>query len=86
MPLPIVSSAISSVKESLIFLGVCRHVFETLRLAPAIVLARSGIVIMILVDTIIVGRYSSTELGYFALGNSVAQPIIVTSLGLIWGH
>ena len=61
------------------------HVIETLRLAPAIVLARSGIVIMILVDTIIVGRHNSTELGYFAIGNSIVQPIIVTSLGLILG-
>ena len=85
MPLPSVSSTISSVKRSLILHRLCRHVFETLRLAPGIVLARSGIVIMILVDTIIVGRYSSTELGYFAIGNSIVQPIIVTSLGLILG-
>ena len=62
-----------------------RHVTEMLRLAPAIVLARSGIVIMILVDTIIVGRHSAVELGYFAIGNSIVQPIIVTSLGLILG-
>ncbi len=62
-----------------------RHVTEMLRLAPGIVLARSGIVIMILVDTIIVGRHSAVELGYFAIGNSIVQPIIVTSLGLILG-
>ena len=62
-----------------------RHVREMLRLAPAIVLARSGIVIMILVDTIIVGQHSAVELGYFAIGNSIVQPIIVTSLGLILG-
>ncbi len=62
-----------------------RHVVEMLRLAPAIVLARSGIVIMILVDTVIVGRHSAVELGFFAIGNSIVQPIIVTSLGLILG-
>ncbi len=85
MPLPIVSSTISLVKRSVISQSLRRHVFETLQLAPGIVLARSGIVIMILVDTIVVGRYSSTELGYFAIGNSIVQPIIVTSLGLILG-
>ena len=62
-----------------------RHVTEMFRLAPGIVLSRSGIVIMILVDTIIVGRHSAVELGYFAIGNSIVQPIIVTSLGLILG-
>ena len=85
MPFSFVSLTILSIKRSLIYQRLCRHVFETLRLAPAIVLARSGIVIMILVDTMIVGRYSSTELGYFAIGNSIVQPIIVTSLGLILG-
>jgi len=62
-----------------------RHIGEMMRLAPGIVLARSGIVIMILVDVIIVGRYSAIELGYFSIGNSVVQPIVVTSLGLILG-
>lgn len=62
-----------------------RHLVEMLRLAPGIVLTRSGIVIMILVDTVIVGRHDPVELGYFAIGSSVVQPIIVTSLGLILG-
>jgi len=62
-----------------------RHLSEMLRLAPAIVLARSGIIVMVLVDTIIVGRYSTLELGFLAMGMSLVQPIIVTSLGLIMG-
>ena len=70
----------SDLKSSAQGLNLGQHVIETLRLAPAIVLARSGIVIMILVDTIIVGRFSSVELGFFAIGNSFVQPIIVTSL------
>lgn len=64
---------------------LARHIGEVGRLAPGIVLSRSGIVIMILVDTVVVGRYSPVELGFFAIGNSIVQPIIVTSLGLILG-
>jgi len=62
-----------------------RHVSEMLRLAPPIVLARSGIIVMVLVDTIIVGHYSALELGYLGIGMSLVQPIVVTSLGLIMG-
>jgi len=62
-----------------------RHLGEMLRLAPPIVMARSGIVVMILVDTVMVGRHSVLELGYLAMGMSLIQPILVTSLGLIMG-
>ena len=62
-----------------------RHVSEMLRLAPPIVLARSGIVVITLVDTIMVGHYSALELGYLAIGMSLVQPVIVTALGLIMG-
>ena len=85
MPLPSVTSSKHSEDADWLRQRLWRHVTGMLRLAPAIVLARSGIVIMILVDTIIVGRHSAVELGYFAIGNSIVQPIIVTSLGLILG-
>ncbi|MEK9725121.1 MAG: MATE family efflux transporter, partial [Rhodospirillaceae bacterium] len=62
-----------------------RDVAEMLRLAPPIVLARSGIVAMILVDTLVVGRYSAIELGYLAIAMSLTMPLIVTGLGLILG-
>ena len=64
---------------------VSRHVSETLRLAPAIVLARSGVILIVLVDTVMVGHHAALELGYLAMGMSLVQPLIVTSLGLIMG-
>ena len=62
---------------------VSRHVSEMLRLAPAIVLARSGVILIVLVDTVMVGHHAALELGYLAMGMSLTQPLIVTSLGLI---
>jgi MATE family multidrug resistance protein len=62
-----------------------RHVSEMLRLAPAIVLARSGMILIILVDTIMVGHYNGLHLGYLSIGMSLVQPLVVTSLGLIMG-
>ena len=85
MPSPSITPSKHSEDADWLRQRLWRHVTGMLRLAPAIVLARSGIVIMILVDTIIVGRHSAEELGYFAIGNSIVQPIIVTSLGLILG-
>ena len=64
---------------------VSRHVSEMLRLAPAIVLARSGVILIVLVDTVMVGHHAALELGYLAMGMSLMQPLIVTSLGLIMG-
>lgn len=62
-----------------------RHVSEMLRLAPAIVLARSGMILMILVDIVMVGHYDARQLGFMAMGMSLVQPLVVTSLGLIMG-
>ncbi len=62
-----------------------RHLHELLRLAPPIILARSGILLMVLVDTIMVGRHDTLELGYLAIGMSLLQPIVVTAIGLILG-
>lgn len=40
---------------------------------------------MVLVDTIMVGRYDTYELGYLAIAMSLQQAIVVTSIGLILG-
>ncbi len=62
-----------------------RHISEMLRLAPAIVLARSGMILMILVDIVMVGHFDARQLGFMAMGMSLVQPLVVTSLGLIMG-
>lgn len=56
-----------------------------LRLAGPVVASRLGIMAMGLVDAIVVGRYSATELGYQALGWAPSGVIITTSIGLLAG-
>lgn len=56
-----------------------------LRLAGPVVLSRLGIMAMGLVDTIIVGRHSATELGYQALGWAPTAVVLTTSIGLLSG-
>ena len=41
---------------------LARHLSEVLRLAWPVIVARSGLMTMALVDTIMVGHYSTTEL------------------------
>ena len=56
-----------------------------LRLAGPVVLSRLGIMAMGLVDAIVVGRHSATELGYQALGWAPTAVVLTTSLGLLSG-
>ena len=58
---------------------------ELLRLAWPVVLARLGIMVMGLTDAIVVGRYSSTELGFHALGWAPTSVVLTTAVGLLTG-
>jgi len=42
-------------------------------------------ILIVLVDTMMVGRYDAVELGFLAMGMSLFQPLMVTSIGLIMG-
>ena len=56
-----------------------------LALAGPVVVSRLGIMAMGLVDTVVVGRYSATELGYQALGWAPTAVVLMTSIGLLSG-
>jgi MATE family multidrug resistance protein len=56
-----------------------------LRLAGPVVASRLGIMGMGVVDTVVVGRFSATELGYHALGWAPTGVILTTALGLLYG-
>jgi MATE family multidrug resistance protein len=58
---------------------------ELLRLAFPVVGTRLGIMMMGLTDTIVVGRHSTTELGYVALGWAPAAVVLTTGIGLLSG-
>ena len=56
-----------------------------LTLAGPVVLARLGIMTMGLVDTVVVGRHSATELGYLALAWAPTGVVLTTAIGLLVG-
>lgn len=56
-----------------------------LRLAWPVVLSRLGIMTMGLVDTIVVGRHSATELGFLALAWAPTMIVLTTGIGLLSG-
>ncbi|WP_439533582.1 MATE family efflux transporter [Polymorphobacter sp.] len=56
-----------------------------LRLAGPVVVSRLGIMAMGVVDTVVVGRYSATELGFHALGWAPTGVVLTTALGLLYG-
>ena len=58
---------------------------ELLRLAWPTVLARLGIMAMGLTDAIVVGHYSSTELGFHALGWAPTATVLTAAVGLLTG-
>lgn len=58
---------------------------ELLRLAWPVVLSRLGIMAMGLTDAIIVGRYSSQELAFHALGWAPTSVMLTTAVGLLMG-
>lgn len=58
---------------------------EMLRLAGPVVVARLGIMAMGLTDAIVVGRYSSEQLAFHALGWAPTATILTTAVGLLMG-
>jgi MATE family multidrug resistance protein len=58
---------------------------ELARLSGPVILSRSGMFIMSLVDTVMVGRFAARELAYQSIAVSVTIPLFVTSIGLILG-
>ena len=64
---------------------VLGHLADLFRLACRWVVSRTGVLAMTVADTVIVGRYSSVELGYLSLGVAVYLPLLLTVMGLLTG-
>ena len=68
-----------------LFPTVSRHVQDLVRLAGPVILSRAGLMIMMVVDAIMVGRFSTQELAYQAIGLAPLMFVMVTSFGLLMG-
>lgn len=65
--------------------GLARHVVQTLKLAGPVIVARSGVLIMMAVDTVMTGRAGSDQLAWFGLGLSPTVALTLMGLGFLLG-
>ncbi|MGQ9370392.1 MATE family efflux transporter [Azospirillum sp. ST 5-10] len=64
---------------------VWTHAAETARLAAPVIVSRTGLVVMMAVDTAIVGRYGAADLAHFGLALLPANLMIQGGVGLLLG-
>ncbi|BDW87390.1 MATE family efflux transporter [Thalassospira tepidiphila] len=64
---------------------VKRHLSELFRLALPVTIARLGMLIMAVVDTIVVGNYDSAALAYLNIAHAPFTSLMVTGIGLLTG-
>jgi len=62
-----------------------RHISELIRLSYPIVISRAGILVMVMADVMMVGRYGSLDLAYLMIGTTLIIPLLITAVGLIMG-
>ena len=62
-----------------------KHVLEVLRLSWPVIISRSSVMTMALVDTVMVGRFSTIELAYLSIGLIPFVPIYLIMLGMVMG-
>jgi len=66
-------------------LSLTQHVIRHLRLAVPVMIARAGMIVMISVDTIMVGRVGAEELAYYAISLAPHMTLLVVGIGLTIG-
>ena len=64
---------------------LAEHLRRTIGLAVPVVVARSGVLILSVVDTIMIGRGSAGELAYFGLGFAPTLTLMLIGLGMLLG-
>ena len=62
-----------------------RHLYELSRLAGPIVVSRSGFLLLVMMDTIMTGRYATQELAFLAISLSIFMPMMIVTLGMVMG-
>ena len=65
---------------------IAGHLADLARLSVPVMVSRVGILTMAVVDTIIVGRFASDELGFLSLGVAIYLPYLLTVMGLMVGN
>lgn len=66
-------------------LPIRREIAETLRLAGPAIIARAGMLLMSIADTVMVGRYATADLAYLGIAWSMSTTLLVANIGLLMG-
>ena len=61
------------------------HFKRTVRLALPIIVARAGLLIMVAVDTAMIGHYGTLDLAFYAAANALQVVMILVGVGLLQG-
>lgn len=65
--------------------SLATHTADLVRLAAPVVVARSGLMLLMMADTVMVGRFSAQQLGYLGIAMAPIMPLIITSIGMLMG-
>lgn len=61
------------------------EVGDTLRLAGPAIVARAGMLLMSIADTVMVGRYAMADLAYLGIAWSLSTTLLVANIGILMG-
>ncbi len=61
------------------------HLAETIRLAAPVVVTRAGILVMVAVDTAMLGRTDIDQVAFYGIGTAPFTVITITGIGLLFG-
>ena len=62
-----------------------RHLARTARLAGPVILARAGLLVMVAVDSAMLGHYGTRDLAFYAAANAAQVVMILIGVGLLQG-
>ena len=62
-----------------------RHLTRTLRLAGPVIFARAGLLVMVAIDSAMLGHYGTESLAYYAAANAAQVVMILIGVGLLQG-
>jgi MATE family multidrug resistance protein len=62
-----------------------QEVIETLRLAGPAIVARAGMLLMSIADTVMVGHYATTDLAYLGIAWSLSTTLLIANIGFLMG-
>ena len=61
------------------------HLKRTVRLAVPMIIARAGLLVMVAVDTAMIGHYGTLDLAFYAAANALQVVMILVAVGLLQG-